>query len=60
MDLLLIKNADVYAPSHLGRQDVLISGGKIVKMGTDLEASYGSLSVGVNTREMSSRRTWTE
>ena len=39
MDLLLIKNADVYAPSHLGRQDVLISGGKIVKMGTDLEAS---------------------
>ena len=47
MDLLLIKNADVYAPSHLGRQDVLISVGKIVKMGTDLEASYGSLSVEV-------------
>ena len=47
MDLLLIKNADVYAPKHLGRQDVLINGGKIVRIGTDLETSYGSLSVEV-------------
>ena len=47
MDLLLIKNADVYAPKHLGRQDVLINGGKIVRIGTDLETSSGSLSVEV-------------
>ena len=34
--MLLIKGAEVYAPEYLGKQDVLIAGGKIEKIGTDL------------------------
>lgn len=29
--MLLIKNAEVYAPKYLGKKDVLICGGKIEK-----------------------------
>jgi len=29
-NLLLIRNADIYAPVHLGKKDLLIAGGKIV------------------------------
>ena len=32
----LIRNADVYAPAHLGKRDILIEGGKIAKMEVDL------------------------
>lgn len=32
MNLLLIQQADVYAPAHLGKMDVLIGQGKILKM----------------------------
>lgn len=33
---LYIKNADVYAPAHIGKQDVFVCGEKIIWMGTDL------------------------
>lgn len=33
---ILIKNADVYAPEHLGRRDILIAAGKIIAMGESL------------------------
>lgn len=38
----LIVNADVYAPAHLGKRDILIEGEKIAKMAEDLSA-YGAL-----------------
>ena len=28
--MLLLKNADLYAPEHVGRSDVLVGGGKIL------------------------------
>ena len=31
--MLLVKNAEVYAPEYLGKKDVLICGGKIEKDG---------------------------
>jgi len=34
--MLLIKSADLYAPEHLGVRDILICGGKIAAVGTDL------------------------
>jgi beta-aspartyl-dipeptidase (metallo-type) len=34
--MYLIKNAKVYAPEELGIQDVLIGGGKILKIAKDL------------------------
>lgn len=34
----LIKNCDVYAPKHLGKNDILIVGGKIAKIAPDLSA----------------------
>ena len=36
--MILLKNAQVYAPELLGVQDVLIGGGKIVAMGQKLDA----------------------
>ena len=27
--MLLIKNAELYAPEHIGKRDILIGGGKI-------------------------------
>ena len=44
MDLLLIKNADVYAPEHLGKTDVLMGGGKILKLQDHLDENFGDLS----------------
>ena len=44
MDLLLIKNADVYAPEHLGKRDVLMGGGKILKLQDHLDENFGDLS----------------
>ena len=34
--MLLIKGADVYAPEHLGKKDVLIAGGEIERIGDGL------------------------
>ncbi|NVK37906.1 MAG: beta-aspartyl-peptidase [Gammaproteobacteria bacterium] len=39
----LIKNAQVYAPNHLGVCDVLITDGRIAHIDTDIEISAGSL-----------------
>lgn len=38
----LILNADVYAPAHLGKRDILIEGGKIAKIEENL-AQYAAL-----------------
>ncbi len=38
LPLLLLRNADVHAPAHLGRQDLLIGGGKILAMQPSLDA----------------------
>ena len=47
MNLLLIQQADVYAPAHLGKMDVLIGQGKILKMQKHLGTSCGDLPVEV-------------
>ena len=39
--MLLIKGAEVYAPEHLGKRDVLIAGGKIEKIGENLPEYEG-------------------
>lgn len=41
--MYLIKNADVYAPEYLGKQDVLLGGGKVLKIAENLpaESAYG-------------------
>lgn len=36
--MLLIRNAEVYAPTRIGRRDILISGGKIVHMAESIDA----------------------
>lgn len=35
--MLLLKNADVYAPAAIGRADILMAGGRIVMVGPDIE-----------------------
>lgn len=35
--LTLIKNADIYAPLHIGKKDILISGGKIVSIEDEIQ-----------------------
>ena len=39
--MILFKNADVYAPKHLGRRDVLVCGGRIEAVGETLEGGTG-------------------
>lgn len=39
--MLLIKGAEVYAPEYLGKQDVLIAGGKIERIGENLPEYKG-------------------
>ena len=39
--MILIKNADVYAPEHLGIKDVLICGAQIEAVGEGLEGGSG-------------------
>ena len=36
MHMLLLKNVDLYAPSHTGRTDILVAGGRIVHVGDQL------------------------
>ena len=38
--MILLKQADVYAPEHLGIKDVLVCGGKIEAVGDNLEDVY--------------------
>lgn len=42
--MLLLKNAEVYAPEHLGKKDVLIEGSKIKKIADNIELDgFGDL-----------------
>lgn len=43
--MILIKNADVYAPEHLGIKDILTGGGKILAIGKKLDISLPDLEV---------------
>ena len=43
MTAVLIKNADVYAPKHMGRTDLLVVNDKIVAVGKDLTVSLPGL-----------------
>ena len=45
MHPILIKNADVYAPEHLGTRDIFIAGGKIVAMAEKLDVTLPDLEV---------------
>ena len=45
--MYLIRSAEVYAPEPLGRKDVLIGFGKILKIGDRLAEEYGGLDVEV-------------
>ena len=42
---ILIKNADVYAPEHIGSRDLFIAGGKIVAMEPELDVKLPGLEV---------------
>lgn len=39
----LIKNADVYAPAHLGQQDILLCNDKIVAMAEEIHFDFGEV-----------------
>ena len=41
--MLLLRNADVYAPESLGRRQLLLGGGKILWMGEDAPTLPASL-----------------
>ena len=43
--ITLIKNADVYAPSALGRQDILLAGERIVRIAANIELSGADVTV---------------
>ena len=43
--MILIKQAEVYAPEYLGEQDVLIAGGKIVWIHETIDLSFDSIQV---------------
>ena len=43
--MYLIRSAEVYAPEPLGRKDVLIGFGKIIRIGEGLPGEYGGLDV---------------
>ena len=42
MDLTIIRNADIYAPEHLGIRDVLIGGGKILSIDEKIDSIRGA------------------
>ncbi|MDO5530976.1 beta-aspartyl-peptidase [Sutterella sp.] len=50
--VLLVRNADVYAPEHLGQRDILIAGGKIVAVEEKLDVSVP----GMETLDAAGRR----
>lgn len=45
MHPILIKNADVYAPEHLGTRNIFLAGGKIVAMAEKLDVTLPDLEV---------------
>lgn len=45
MHPILIKNADVYAPEHIGTRDIFLAGGKIVAMAEKLDVNLPDLEV---------------
>lgn len=45
MHPILIKNADVYAPEHLGTRDIFLAGGKIVAMAEKLDVTLPDIEV---------------
>lgn len=53
--LLLLRNADVHAPAHLGRQDLLIGGGKILAMQPSVDAG-STLAAHVTSIDLHGRR----
>jgi beta-aspartyl-dipeptidase (metallo-type) len=42
---ILIKNADVYAPEHIGSRDLFLAGGKIIAMEPELDVKLPGLEV---------------
>ena len=43
--MLLLKNADLYAPEHVGRSDILLGGGKILAVSKGLDFRVDGLEV---------------
>ena len=43
--MLLLKNADLYAPEHIGRSDVLLGGGKILTVSKGLDFRVEGLEI---------------
>ena len=43
--MLLLKNADLYAPGHVGRSDVLLGGGKILAVSKGLDFRVNGLEI---------------
>ena len=43
--MYLIKNAEVYAPEHLGKQDILVISGRIVQVARDIDVRLEGLEV---------------
>ena len=43
--MLLLKNADLYAPEHIGRSDVLFGGGKILAVSKGLDFRVDGLEI---------------
>ena len=39
--MIIIRQAEVYNPEYLGKQDVLICGGRVEAVGDHLEIGYG-------------------
>lgn len=54
MALLVLRNADVYAPEPLGRRDVLVGGGRILAIAAKLDLGAGV--EGVVERDLAGRR----
>lgn len=54
MTMMLVRNADVYAPAALGRHDLLVGGGKVLWMGAEAPALPEAL--GAATLDLEGRR----
>ena len=55
MSIILLRNAEVFAPEPLGHQDLLLGGGKILWMGRDAPAlpeAFGAQSIDLQDRRL--------
>ncbi len=43
--MILIKNADLYAPAHLGHKDILIGGGEVLLVDDEIDTSLNGVEV---------------